>query len=89
MTKLFDASKTAEIIMREFDNNTNTATPDWSNDFFGGAEWDEERGGYRVNDVDYCVEYAEDWRDCLGDFSGDEIADGIERQVFVVRRFTA
>lgn len=83
MTKLFDDKKAVEITMREWDNNTNTATLDWSNDFFGGAEWDAERGGYKVDDVDYCIEYAEDWMNCRGDFRDDEVADGIERQVFV------
>lgn len=85
MTKIFDSYRGVSITMREWDNRSNTATLDWSNDFFGGsgAEWDEERCAYHVADVAYCIEYAMDWRDCTGDFHDDEVADGIERQVFV------
>ena len=83
MTTIYDDRKTVEITMREWDNNAHAATMDWSNDFFGGAEWDADRGAYHVADVDYCIECAMDWRDCTGDFHDDELADGIERQVFV------
>ena len=85
MTRLFDENKTVEITMRDWDNNTNTATLDWGNDFFevGGLEFDEEREAYKVNDVDYCIEQAADWMNCEGDFRDDYVAEGIERQVFV------
>ena len=85
MTKLFDETRTVGITMREWDNRYNEAGLDWSRDFFevGTLEYDEERDAYRVNDVAYCVECAEDWANATGDFSEDEVPEYIERQVFV------
>lgn len=85
MTKLFDETRTVEITMREWDNRYNEVGLDWSRDFFevGTLEYDEERDAYRVNDVAYCVECAEDWANATGDFSDDEVPEYIERQVFV------
>ena len=100
MTRLFDGERIAEITMIDWDKNTNEATPDWSADFFevGGLEYDEEHNAYKVEDVDYCLEMAEDWSRADGDFFDDAVpedwsrADGdffddavpenIERQVF-------
>ena len=85
MIKLYDEKRTVEITMREWDNRYDEARLDWSNDFFevGGLEYDEERDAYRVDDVDYCVESANDWRDAVGDFCDDVVPEYIERQVFV------
>lgn len=49
-------------------------SPDWSADFFevGGLEYDEGRDAYIVDDVDYCISMAEDWRDSRGDFCHDD-----------------
>lgn len=84
MTRLFDGERIAEITMRDWDKNTNEATPDWSADFFevGGLEYDEEHNAYKVEDVDYCLEMAEDWSRADGDFSDDAVPENIERQVF-------
>ena len=83
MTRLFDGTKTAEITMRSWNSNTNSYTPDWSNDFFeiGGLEYDDEHEAYKVDDVEYCVEQAQDWEDMEGDFAADEEPDHIKRQV--------
>ena len=83
--KLYDNSKTVEITMREWDNRSNEAGLDWSLDFFGagGLEYDEERDAYKVEDVDYCIDMANDWKDATGDFCDDEVPEYIERQVFV------
>ena len=58
-------------------------TPDCSNDFFeaGGLPRDEETDAYLVDDVDYCIDQAKDWKNRTGDFYYD-IDDG-ERCVFV------
>lgn len=76
MTKLTDGKKTVEITMKMW--KYGQYTPDWSNDFFevGGLEYDEELDAYKVNDVDYCIEQAEDWKNGVGDFSDSE--DGID-----------
>ena len=83
MTRLFDGTKTAEITMRSWNSNTNSYTPDWSNDFFeiGGLEYDDEHEAYKVDDVEYCVEQAQDWEDMEGDFAADEEPDYIKRHV--------
>ena len=72
MTRLTDGKKTVEITMCVW--NGNGYDPDFSNDFFGvgGLERDEEKDAYIVPDVDYCVDYANDWEDNKGDFAGCE-----------------
>lgn len=72
MTRLTDGKKTVEIEMCDWTGSG--WTPDWSADFFevGGLKRDEERDAYIVNDVDYCVEQAEDWEKGKGDFYYDE-----------------
>ena len=72
MTRLTDGKKTVEIEMMVWEGNG--YTPDWSNDFFevGSLEYDEELEAYKVEDVDYCIDQAADWRKSTGDFSGDE-----------------
>ena len=70
-TRLYDGKKIAEIKMCIYDGNG--WTPDWSNDFFeiGGLEYDEEHDAYKVQDVDYCIEQAMDWKNSTGDFCED------------------
>lgn len=48
-------------------------TPDWSNDFFvvGALEYSLEADAYKVQDVDYCVEQAQDWAAAEGDYRED------------------
>ena len=89
MTRIYDSNdstRTVEITMRYWDNNTNEPTLDWSADFFdvGGLPYDEERHAYRVPDVDYCIDQANDWLNAEGDYRDEDgWDDGRERQVFV------
>lgn len=87
MTRLTDGKKTVDIRMMIWDGSG--YTPDWSNDFFevGGLTYDEEAEAYVVEDVDSCIECAEDWKECRGDFQDDaecyDVINGYERCVFV------
>lgn len=40
-------------------------SPDWSNDFFesGCLPYDGELDAYEVEDIDYCIEQAQEWED--------------------------
>lgn len=72
MARLTDGKKTVDIEMMVWEGNG--YTPDWSADFFevGNLEFDEEVGAYKVVDVDYCIDQANDWRKSTGDFSNDK-----------------
>lgn len=74
MTKFTDGKRTASIYMGYWVENS--YTPDFSADFFevGGLEADEN-GCYIVPSVSYCIEQAEDWRKCEGDYYGDDRDD--------------
>lgn len=66
--RLYDGTKLVEIKMS---NWTGTEyTPDWSQDFFeaGSLATDDEHDAYIVDDVDYCIDMANDWRNAEGDF---------------------
>lgn len=71
-----DGRKTAEIRICMYDNRTDNME-DWTMDFFevGGLEYDEENDQYIVEDVDYLIEQAEDWREGRGDFSDPDLAN--------------
>ena len=66
--KITDGTKIVEITMYEGNS------PEWSNDFFesGSLEYNEESDLYVVDDVDYCIAQANDWKDGVGDFATDE-----------------
>lgn len=83
MTRLYDGKKIAEITMNVWDGNG--YTPDFSLDFFevGALPYDEEKDAYVVDDVDYCVEYANDWKNSTGDFHDDEPDENRNVDVFV------
>lgn len=69
--KITDGKKTVEIRMMVWDGSG--YSPDWSADFFcaGSLPYNDETDTYTVEDVDYCIEQAYDWRDSKGDFSDD------------------
>ena len=71
--KLSDGKKAIEIKLQRW--NGAGYDPDISNDFFeaGSLPYDEENGTYIVDDVDYCIDYANDWKNGKGDFYGDDI----------------
>lgn len=73
MTRFTDKTgKTIEIRMCRW--NGSGYDPDWEQDFFsvGDLQHDDEKDAYIVEDVDYLVEYADDWKNSTGDFSMDE-----------------
>lgn len=67
--KLTDGKKVVEIRMQVWDGNG--YEPDWSQDFFeaGGLPTDDATGASVVDDVDYCIEQAQDWANKRGDHS--------------------
>lgn len=73
--KLTDGKKTIEIRMMVWEGGCYTT--DWSLDFFeaGGLPYDAETDAYRVDDVDYCIEQAEDWAAGRGDYQSDTPID--------------
>lgn len=72
--KITDGKKTVEIRMMTWEDDRSGWTPDWSLDFFvaGALPYDDETDTYTVEDVDYCIEQAEDWAASRGDYQGDE-----------------
>lgn len=84
--KLYDGKKLVEITMHLWRNGEGLS-PDWASDFFeaGSLVYDEERSVYLVDDVDYCLNQADDWKHREGDFAGDGgiEPDEIERIVLV------
>lgn len=60
-------------------------SPDWSNDFFeaGSLEYDEDDETCLVDDIDYCIEQANDWRMSQGDYSDVVFEEDEEPYVFV------
>lgn len=58
MTKFYDGKKILTISMK--DTNTNI---DWENEFFevGGLFYNSDLNAYKVDDVDYLVDYATDY----------------------------
>lgn len=72
--RLTDGKKTVEITMTKW--NGSGWDPDWSADFFdaGTLKYDQDKDAYVVDDVDYCVEQAEDCIACRGDYA-DNIPD--------------
>lgn len=74
MVVLIDNNKAVEISIREWDEENPGYGPDWSADFFevGGLETvDDPDFAYIVDDVDYCIDYANDMVAGVGDFAGD------------------
>lgn len=69
--KITDGKKTVDVKMKTWDGCQ--CTPDWAEDFFcaGSLPYDDEADVFTVPDVDACIEQAEDWRDCRGDFQDD------------------
>lgn len=76
MIRLIDNSKAVEISIREWDDESIGYGPDWSADFFevGNLESIDApeldcSPAYIVNDVDYCIEQANDMVAGIGDFA--------------------
>lgn len=74
MIRLIDNNKAVEISIREWDEENSQYSPDWSADFFevGGLKTvDVPDLAYIVEDVDYCIEQANDMVAGAGDFAED------------------
>ena len=81
--RLVSGNRIVEITMQTW---TGTEyTPDWSRDFFevGTLKYDAELDAYEVEDIDYCIDQAMDWKNKDGDFYGEEDVEGYERSVDV------
>lgn len=74
--KMTDGKKLVEVTMKIW--NGSGYGPDWANEFFetAGLEFDGEVDAFMVNDVDYCIEQMEDWKNCVNDYIDDEDPDG-------------
>lgn len=91
MTRLIDNTKVVEISIREWDEESSQYGPDWSADFFEVGVLktvDDPEFACIVDDVDYCIEYANDMVAGVGDFAGDpqpnQFVDvtGLDRSVY-------
>lgn len=86
-TRFIDNDGTIKrICVREF--NGYNWLPDWSMDFFEVGnlelvEFDDGTYAYKVDDLDYLIDYANDWAECKGDFCDEEIWLGRDRQVLI------
>lgn len=82
-TRLVSGNRIVEVTMNTWDGEK--YTPDWSNDFFmvGSLRYDVDLEAYEVDDIDYCIEQAEDWKNKVGDYYGEEDVEGVERNVDV------
>lgn len=74
--KMTDGKKLVEVTMKIWSGSG--YGPDWANEFFetAGLEFDGEVDAFMVNDVDYCIEQMEDWKNCANDYIDDEDPDG-------------
>lgn len=81
MTRLYDGKNIVEITMNTWTGEE--YTPDWSSDFFmvGCLRYIAEVDAYEVKDTQYCIDQAEDWKNMVGDYYGDEEPEGVERNV--------
>lgn len=74
MIRLIDNNKAVEISIRAWDDENTQYGPDWAADFFEVGllkPVEDEESTYVVDDVDYCIEYANDMVAGEGDFAGE------------------
>lgn len=69
--KITDGKKTVEIRMMVWEGNG--YSPDWSLDFFEASSlpYNDETDTYTVDDVDYCIDQAMEWKETNEGFLGD------------------
>ena len=70
-TRLFDGENLVEIVMNNWVPGQGY-TPDWSADFFGLNKYNEDMEALEVEEVNYCIDQANDWKNAVGDFEEDE-----------------
>lgn len=83
MARFTDGKRTVEISMHHFEDNN--LSPDMTADIFdvGGLDkvYIEDVGEvYKVNDVDYIIDYAKDWQSFSGDFRDQEAQEYCEER---------
>lgn len=91
MERFTDGKKTVEITMAVWLGPNRWWSPDMTADILEVASFpfDEELGARIVDDVDYIVEYAEDWKNGEGDFYEERLDpdfDPEKRMVDIVYR---
>lgn len=72
MIRLIDNNKAVKISIREWDDESSQYGPDWAADFFGAGGLktvEDPELAYIVDDVDYCIEQADDMVAGEGDYS--------------------
>lgn len=71
MTKFTDGKVTKQITMKVWLDGQ--WSPSFEADFFdvGGLPYDEETDTYTVDDVDYLIDQANDWKEGTGDYVDD------------------
>lgn len=72
--RLIDNNKAVEISIRAWDDESSQYGSDWAADFFEVGflkPVEGEESTYVVDDVDYCIEYANDMVTGEGDFAGE------------------
>jgi len=79
--RLTDGTRMVEIEMVVRDGNTVSA--DWSRDFYDSAKYDEGLDAYLVDDVNYAIGQAMDWKYASGDFQETDDGDYWNRNVYV------
>jgi hypothetical protein len=69
--KITDGKKTVDIKLVIWEGTQ--YSPEWTADFLdaGGLPYDEETETYTVQDVDYVIDQAMDWKNSEGDFRDD------------------
>lgn len=88
MFKLTDGKRTIELCLSIWDGKNYYDVTSWIMEM--SVPYDSEKEAHIVQDVQYCIDYAMEWRDKCGDFYqerfdefGDEIVSTEERSVFV------
>ena len=71
MTRFYDGKKLCGITINTFEDGN--YTPDFSADFYdvGSLKYSSRLDAFIVNDVDYLIEQAIDWKNGTGDFIDD------------------
>jgi len=69
--KITDGKKTVNIRMMVWEGSG--YSPDWSQDFFeaGSLPYNEDTDTYTVDDVDYCIDQAMEWKETNEGFLGE------------------
>lgn len=87
-TKFTDGKRTITLELREHDPQTGQDRPDWSNDFYDtGILEQNEDGAFIVDNLNYLVDQALDWKYGIGDFLEDEPVKPGFRHVYINGRY--